>query len=79
MDFLDNLSINSFINLFINSFINPSADPPADLIFNVFVYSFLVNLAAIVFIDFKKFSSRFFFSRFFPALFKQENSLFTFI
>ena len=70
LNFLNSLFINLFINLSINPFINSSAD----LIFNVFVYPFLVSSAATVFINFKKFSSRFFSSRFSSVFPKRENS-----
>ena len=51
LNFLNNLSINSsinssinpFINSFINSSISPSADSFAGLIFNIFVYSSLID------------------------------------
>ena len=68
--FFDSPSLNSLDNLFINSFINPPINPPTGLIFNIFVYLFLINSAVTISIDFKKNSFYLFFSRFFFIFFK---------
>ena len=75
--FFDFSFLNFLDNLFINSFINSSINPSAGLIFNVFIYSSLINSAAIISINFKKISFYFFFSRFFSVFFKREDFLFT--
>ena len=76
-----NPPINSSINSSINSPTDSSTNPPinsfAGLIFNVFIYSSLINLAATISIDFKEFSSRFSSSRFSSIFFKREDSFFT--
>ena len=70
LNFPNSLSVDLFINSFINLFISPPINSSTGLIFNIFIYSSLINSAVIIFINFKKFPSRFFFSRFFLIFFK---------